>query len=173
MLRALAFAALVALSSAAHARSADTARVEVAFTPGDDVSDLIARRIARARESVRMQAYLFNDRHIAGALFAAMRRGVDVRIVADAAQQASGGLPVLAPLHEAGARIYLDADHAAAHDKVVIVDAATVVTGSYNFTRAAQSRNAENVVVISGSRAVADRFVKNFELHRSHSTPWP
>ncbi|HTS86421.1 MAG TPA: phospholipase D-like domain-containing protein [Usitatibacter sp.] len=173
MIRAFALAALLAVSLPVHARGPESARIEVAFTPGEDVSDLIARRIARARESVRMQAYLFNDWHIAGALFAAMRRGVEVQVVADAAQHASGGLPVLAPLRRAGAHVYLDADHAASHNKIVIVDGATVITGSYNFTQAAQSRNAENVVVISGSRAIADRFVKNFEYHRSQSAPWP
>jgi phosphatidylserine/phosphatidylglycerophosphate/cardiolipin synthase-like enzyme len=62
------------------------------------------------------------------------------------------------------------------HDLVVIdgaSDAATVITGSYNFTQAAQSKNAENVVVISGIRRVTDRFVSNFEQHRGESTPWP
>jgi phosphatidylserine/phosphatidylglycerophosphate/cardiolipin synthase-like enzyme len=44
--------------------------------------------------------------------------------------------------------------------------------GSYNFTQAAQSKNAENVVVISGNRRVTDRFVGNFELQRGQSTPW-
>jgi len=173
MLRALVLAALLALAAGSHARSFEGARIEAAFTPGDDISDLIARRIAQARESVRVQAYLFNDRHIAGALHAALRRGVEVSIVADAAQHASGGLPVLAPLQRAGARVYLDSCHAASHNKIVIVDAATVITGSYNFTQAAQWRNAENVVVISGSRAIAERFVKNFEYHRSQSAPWP
>ena len=173
MIRALVPAALLALAPLAHARSAETAKVEIAFTPGDDVSDLIAKRIARSRESVRMQAYLFTDRHIAGALIAAMRRGVEVEIVADAAQHESGGLPLLAPLHRAGARVYLDTSHAASHNKIVIVDGTAVITGSYNFTQAAQSRNAENVVVISGNRALTGRFVHNFEYHRSESTPWP
>ena len=49
---------------------------------------------------------------------------------------------------------------------------AVVITGSYNFTQAAQSKNAENVVVISGNRRVTDRFVDNFELQRGQSTPW-
>jgi phosphatidylserine/phosphatidylglycerophosphate/cardiolipin synthase-like enzyme len=43
--------------------------------------------------------------------------------------------------------------------------------GSYNFTQAAQSKNAENVV-LSGNRRVTDRFVGNFELQRGQSTPW-
>ena len=173
MIRILVIAALLALAPLAHGKTAQTARIEVAFTPGDDVSDLIAQRIARSRESVRMQAYLFTDRHIAGALFAAMRRGVDVCIVADAAQHEAGGLPLLAPLQRAGARIYLDTRFAASHNKIVIVDGTTVITGSYNFTLAARSRNAENVVVISGNRAITGRFVDNFEYHRSQSTPWP
>jgi len=173
MIRILALAALLALAPFVHGRSADVAKVEAAFTPGDDISDLIAQRIARSRESVRMQAYLFTDRHIAGALYAAMRRGVKVEIVADAAQQQAGGLPLLEPLHRAGARVYLNTSHAASHNKIVIVDGTTVITGSYNFTQAAQSRNAENVVVISGNRAITGRFVDNFEYHRSQSSPWP
>ena len=155
---------------------ADSTAIEVAFTPGDDISALIVKRIGEATASVKMQAFLFTDRRVANALLAARKRGVEVEIVADAAQEAAGGLPHLAALARAGARIWVDARHAAAHDKVIIVDGggarAAVITGSYNFTNAAQSRNAENVVVISGNRAVTDRFVENFEKHRRESAQW-
>jgi phosphatidylserine/phosphatidylglycerophosphate/cardiolipin synthase-like enzyme len=158
------------------AAAPDGAKVEVAFTPGDDVAGMIVRRIGQARRSVQMQAYLFTDRRIANALLAARKRGVEVEIVGDAAQQASGGLPHLKALARAGARVFLDAGHAAAHDKVLILDgageSAAVITGSYNFTVSAQSRNGENVVVISGNPAVTARFVANFEKHRRESTPW-
>ena len=157
--------------------NADLARVEAAFTPGDDVAGLITRRIALARERVQVQAYLFTDRRIARALLGALRRGVAVEVVGDAAQHESGGLPWLEPLERAGARVYLEAGHAASHNKIVIVDARTdraaVITGSYNFTQAAQSKNAENVVVLSGNRRITDRFADNFEYHRSQSSPWP
>lgn len=153
------------------------ARVEAAFTPGDDIAGLIVQRIAKSRESVQMQAYLLTDRRIANALLAARRRGVEVEVIGDAAQHETGGLPWLAALERAGARVYLNTSHAASHNKIVILDGrnagATVITGSYNFTQSAQSRNAENVVVISANRAVTDRFVDNFELHRGQSTPWP
>ncbi len=152
------------------------AHVEVAFTPGDDIEGLIAARIAGARESVRMQAYLFTDRRIARALAAALRRGVAVEVIGDASQYADGGLPWLPGLARAGARVYLDGSAGASHSKILIVDArraeASVVTGSYNFTRSAQSRNAENVVVISGNRAIAERFLANFLSRRDRSTPW-
>jgi phosphatidylserine/phosphatidylglycerophosphate/cardiolipin synthase-like enzyme len=153
------------------------ARVEAAFTPGDDVAGLIARRVALARSSVQVQAYLFTDRVIARALLGALRRGVAVDVIGDAAQHESGGLPWLEPLQRAGARAYLESGHAASHNKIVIVDARTaraaVITGSYNFTQAAQSKNAENVVVLSGNRRITDRFADNFEYHRSQSTPLP
>jgi phosphatidylserine/phosphatidylglycerophosphate/cardiolipin synthase-like enzyme len=165
-----------ATTSVARLPAAATAQVESAFTPGDDIAGLIVERIGRARHSVQVQAYLFTDRRIANALIAARRRGLAVEIVGDAAQHASGGLPHLKALRRAGARVYLDHDLAAAHNKVVILDGdrpgAAVITGSYNFTRAAQSRNAENVVVLSGNRAVTDRFVDNFEQRRRQASPW-
>jgi phosphatidylserine/phosphatidylglycerophosphate/cardiolipin synthase-like enzyme len=167
-------AALIA--TAAHAKPPDLARVEAAFTPGDDIAALITQRIARSRKSVQVQAYIFTDRRIAGALIAARKRGVEVEVIGDAAQSENGGLPHLRALDRAGARVWLDATHAASHNKIVIIDgadaAATVITGSYNFTQAAQSKNAENVVVISGNRRVTGRFVDNFELQRGQSMPW-
>jgi phosphatidylserine/phosphatidylglycerophosphate/cardiolipin synthase-like enzyme len=181
-IRHLLLSAAIGASSAAigvspvYARAEQRADVEVAFTPADDVAGMIVGRIGQARQSVRMQAYLFTDRRIANALLAARKRGVEVELIGDAAQRESGGLPHLEALARAGVRVYLNAAHAAAHDKIVIVDgdspAAAVITGSYNFTRAAQARNAENVVVISGNRAVTDRFVENFARQRSRSDPW-
>lgn len=152
------------------------AHVEVAFTPGDDVAGLIVERIGRAKRTVQMQAYLFTDRRVANALLAAMKRGVEVEVIGDAAQSDAGGLPHLKALHRAGARVYLNDAYAAAHDKVLILDAglpaAAVITGSYNFTQAAQLRNAENVVVLSGNAALTRRFVDNFASHRNRSRPW-
>ncbi|HUP96728.1 MAG TPA: phospholipase D-like domain-containing protein [Usitatibacter sp.] len=149
----------------------------MAFTPGDDIAALIVKRIGLAKERVQMQAYLFTDRRIANALLAARKRGVEVEVIGDAAQQQSGGLPHLKALGRAGARLYVNGAQASSHNKIVIVDggteAAAVITGSYNFTQAAQARNAENVVILSGNRAVTDRFVDNFERHRTQSTPWP
>lgn len=164
-------------AAAKSAAQEQKAKVEVAFTPGDDIAGLIVKRIERAKATVQVQAYLFTDRRIANALLAARKRGVEVEVIGDAAQQQSGGLPHLKALDRAGARVFLNGTLAASHNKIVIVDGAlpqaTVVTGSYNFTQAAQAKNAENVVVISGNRAVTDRFVENFELHRRQSTPWP
>jgi phosphatidylserine/phosphatidylglycerophosphate/cardiolipin synthase-like enzyme len=151
-----------------------TTGIEAYFTPGDDVARVIAERIANARETVQVQAYLFTDRRIATALAKAAQRGLAVDLVGDAKQQEAGGLPVLKQLDRAGVRIWLQGDYAAFHNKVVLIDARTaspvVITGSYNFTRAAQEKNAENVVVIAGDSAIAARFAKDFERHRARAS---
>jgi len=172
----VAFSLIAPLPALARSQAAN-AQVEAAFTPGDDIAGIIRERIARAKASVRVQAYLLTDRTIAMALLAACRRGLEVEVIGDAAQFESGGLPWLGALDRAGARVYLNTSHAASHNKIVILDGglagAAVITGSYNFTQAAQSKNAENVVIISRSPAVIGRFVENFEAHRSQSLPWP
>ncbi len=170
----LAAAALAAQTSPGAATRGAEARVQAYFTPGDDVAAVIAGRIGAARRSVQVQAYLFTHRGIAAALARAARRGVTVEIVGDAKQHEAGGLPVLAGLARAGARVWLASDYAAFHNKVVLVDAGTsspvVVTGSFNFTQSAQERNAENVVVVSGSPEVARRFARDFERHRERAS---
>lgn len=148
-------------------------RVQAYFTPGDDVARVIADRVAAARRTVQVEAYLFTNRRIASSLAAAARRGIAVDLVGDGKQHEAGGFPVLRSLDRAGVRIWLNGEHAAFHNKVVLVDAGTpasvVVTGSYNFTQAAQDRNAENIVVISGNPALAARFAHDFERHRARS----
>jgi phosphatidylserine/phosphatidylglycerophosphate/cardiolipin synthase-like enzyme len=42
----------------------------------------------------------------------------------------------------------IDATHAIAHNKVMIIGGETVITGSFNFTKAAQARNCENLLII-------------------------
>ena len=174
---AMACVALAATAGLAMPVRAERAEVQAAFSPGDNIAAMIVQRIGQARQSVRMQAYLFTDRRIADALVAARRRGVSVEVIVDAAQREGGGAPHLAALRRAGARIFVDGSAAAAHNKILIIDGGdphgAVITGSYNYTRAANARNAENVVVISGSPGLAERFVRNFENHRAQSSPWP
>jgi phosphatidylserine/phosphatidylglycerophosphate/cardiolipin synthase-like enzyme len=152
-----------------------SASVQAHFTPGEDVAKVITDLIATSRRTLHVEAYLFTHRRIAGALSRAARRGVAVEVLGDARQFEEGGLPVLRELQRAGARVWLNGAHAAFHNKVVLVDAATdrpvVVTGSYNFTQSAQEKNAENIVVIAGDRGTAASFLRDFERHRAGASP--
>ena len=56
------------------------------------------------------------------------------------------------------------------HSKIMVIDGATVITGSFNFTKVAQERNAENVLIIH-DRELADRYAANWHARQAVSRP--
>jgi phosphatidylserine/phosphatidylglycerophosphate/cardiolipin synthase-like enzyme len=62
----------------------------------------------------------------------------------------------------------IDANHAIAHNKVMVIDGEIVITGSFNFTKAAQEKNVENVLIIR-DRSLAAQYTQNWDAHRQHS----
>ena len=71
-------------------------------------------------------------------------------------------------LHNQGIPVKIDARHAIAHNKVMIIDGETVITGSFNFTKAAEENNAENLLVIRDKK-LAERYARNWQEHERHS----
>lgn len=150
-------------------------RAQVAFTPGDDADGLVIDAIRQAKAQILVQAYSFTHRAIAEALIAARQRGVDVQVIADHDQDAHVATTRIGDLADSGVPVYLDGQHAAAHNKVMVIDAgrpeAALVTGSYNFTHAAQHRNAENLLILRGDPLLAEAYAANWRRHRAHSLP--
>lgn len=72
---------------------------------------------------------------------------------------------------DAGIPVWIDMKPAIPHNKVMIIDKKEVVTGSFNFTDAAQKRNAENVVFISDSK-LAKEYTQNWEKREQQSIPY-
>jgi phosphatidylserine/phosphatidylglycerophosphate/cardiolipin synthase-like enzyme len=56
-------------------------------------------------------------------------------------------------------------------NKIIVIDGELVITGSFNFTKAAQQKNAENLVLIRDP-ALAARYAQNWDAHRAHSQPY-
>lgn len=149
-----------------------TGTVEVAFTPGQDAAGLIIDTIAKARHQILVQAFSFTHDGIAQALVAAHHRGVEVKLIADREQTQQmdhGQVPLMAA---AGIPIWLDGEHQSAHNKIMVLDDDTVVTGSYNFTKAAQYKNAENVLVIHSNSQLAQQYQANWQRHLQHAQPF-
>ena len=157
-------------------RYAAAGTVEIAFTPGDAVDNLIVAAIDRAQTEVLVHAYTFTHRKIAQALINARRRGVAVAVLADREQARAVPQNVLAQLASGGIEVWLDGNFAAAHNKVIVIDAglphATTITGSYNFTLAAQRSNAENIVVLHDNEPVARAYRDNWRRLKAGATPW-
>ena len=150
-----------------------TGTIEYAFTPGDDAAGLIVRAIDGARFQILVQAFSFTHAEIAGALIRARRRGLDVQVIADPEQIDLIDHNVIPQLVEAGLPVFTDAEHAAAHNKVMVIDAAdkapVLISGSFNFTYAAQFRNAENLLVFRGNQELTRAYLDNWMRHLKHS----
>jgi phosphatidylserine/phosphatidylglycerophosphate/cardiolipin synthase-like enzyme len=65
----------------------------------------------------------------------------------------------------------VDAAHAMAHNKLMILDGKTGITGSFHFTKAAQKKNAENLLIIRDP-ALAAPYTQNWQAHAQHSQPY-
>jgi len=150
--------------------------VQVAFTPWDDAEGMIVEAIAGARRQVLVQAYSFTSRNLAGALIAARQRGVDVRILADREQTFSGENSRIPDLAAAGIEVAVEVRYQSAHNKVMVLDAgapeAAVITGSYNWTYAAQNRNAENVIIFRRQPELVRQYVANWQRHAQDALPY-
>ena len=151
------------------------ASVRAMFTPGDDIAGEIVQAIRQARKQVLVQAFSFTHDEIARALIEAHKRGIEVKLIADREQTEKMRRGQVTGIARAGVPVWIDAEHQGAHNKVMVIDAgrpnAQVITGSYNFTRAAQHKNAENVVFISGNAALVRQYAVNWLRHQAHSQP--
>jgi phosphatidylserine/phosphatidylglycerophosphate/cardiolipin synthase-like enzyme len=45
----------------------------------------------------------------------------------------------------------------------MIIDGKNIITGSFNFTKSAQERNAENVLIILDDSIIAKKYIANWE----------
>lgn len=144
--------------------------LEVLFSPGGGCTEAIVAEIDSARQSVRVQAYSFTSALIANALRQAHRRGVTVEVILDRSQETEK-YSSADFLHNAGIAVWIDDQHAIAHNKVMIIDEQVVITGSFNFTKSAEESNAENLLIIRDAK-VAQIYSDNWRAHLGHSRPY-
>jgi phosphatidylserine/phosphatidylglycerophosphate/cardiolipin synthase-like enzyme len=137
------------------------------FTPPAGGASGLIKQIDGAKKSIKVMAYGFTATNLAEALVRAKRRGVDVGLIQDekSAQNNRETLPILLA---AGIDVRSDGKHAIQHNKVMLIDDDIVITGSYNFTKSAESRNAENIMIVRSSYA-AKRYADNWKSHWDHS----
>jgi phosphatidylserine/phosphatidylglycerophosphate/cardiolipin synthase-like enzyme len=179
MIRILITLLLVTFSNFAFGNNfAANANYQVCFTPAQDCAGLIVAAINQAQKEVLVQAYSFTSAPIAKALIQAQKRGVNVKIILDKSQTRQRGFSSAKLFADYHIPVLIDYKTNIAHNKVMIIDSKTVITGSYNFTRAAQERNIENVLIIS-DQDLARKYLLNWhsrakvsEVARTPASPF-
>ena len=139
------------------------------FTPPVGVAKNIVQAIDQAKQEVLVQAYGFTHNAIAQAVVRAHQRGAKVQVLLDAKSESTNQY-VLTLFKEQGVTVRHDGAHAIAHNKVIVIDSQVVVTGSFNFTNSAETRNAENLLILSGV-SLAQAYRENWLSHWAHARP--
>ena len=129
-------------------------RLEILDSPGERVWRRIVDLSAGARESLDVCVFTITHDPITRALIEARLRGVPVRVVSDDEKSFEPGSDVHR-LWSAGIEVRVDQSIHHMHHKFALFDGRVVVTGSYNWTRAAAESNQDNVLVTDDPRAVA------------------
>lgn len=123
------------------------ATVSAVFAPADPITDEIIEQIGAAQRHVDVLAFAFTSDLIADALLDARARGVQVRVVMERRNSVGTGSE-FARLRAAGIDVLADGNCFVMHHKVMVIDNEHTITGSFNFTDAAQEQNDENVLLI-------------------------
>ena len=141
-------------------------QINVCFTPGCE--SLIVQQIYISRSSIYVQAFGLTSPSIIQQLIDAHNRGVKVNVILDGSNLSDNEIAI-GQLKAAGVKILIDKVPGIAHNKIMIIDGQKVITGSFNFTVAAEKRNAENVLLISDPK-LAIIYMNNwlFRAQKSH-----
>lgn len=151
----------ISLSAAAYSN------IQACFTPGENCTAEILRQINTASNTVLVQAYSFASTPIAKALVDAMNNGVNVKVILDKSQKSQRYSSATFLLNH-NIPTWIDYKPAIAHIKVMIIVGKEVITGSFNFTKAAQEKNAENLLIIRDAE-LAMRYAKNWSRRKVES----
>jgi len=166
----LALLVLAALTSGCEFKMGPLPPIDIYFSPKGGAAGAVVGALDAAKQTVFVQAYSFTNKAIAEALLHAHQRGVVVHVILDKSAVKDRYSEADFVAHS-GISLLIDAKHPIAHNKIMIIDGETVITGSFNFTNQAEEHNAENLLVIH-DRGMADRYLMNWHDHETHSEPY-
>jgi len=150
---------------------AQAGTIRVYFSPHGGCTDAIVRELSQAKSEILLQAYSFTSKPIAQALLQAHKRGVKISAVLDKSNR-SRKYSGATFLKNMGIPVLIDDKHAIAHNKIMIIDSRVVITGSFNFSQAAENKNAENLLILDDIPDLTRAYQENFQKHLRHAVPY-
>lgn len=140
---------------------------QVFFSPNSGSTMAITNQIAMATNNIKVQAFSFTSSNIVQALIKAHSNNVNVQIILDKSQLTAkkSGIPAVLSNN---IPTFIDSKHAIAHNKIIIIDSHIIITGSFNFTQSAESKNAENLIILN-DKNLAKIYLNNWISHKIHS----
>jgi len=140
----------------------DETRLDTYFSPDDHVLTALYNLLSEANESIYFLAFSFTSNELGEIVRTQADAGLDIKGVMDEEQVASNTGTEYDPFKQAGLDVRIDGNDGQMHHKVFIVDGRIVVMGSYNFSRSAEERNDENIIIIYHEK-IAEFFLEEFD----------
>ena len=119
-----------------------------------------------AKKNIKVLAYNWTSIGIANAIAEAHKRGVEVKIILDK-ENKEKNTPAVFIANENSSELKIRSISGISHNKVIIIDEKIVCTGSYNFTKAANEKNDENLLIIR-SPSIAKKYIECWNKIREH-----
>lgn len=142
--------------------SIDGTNIEVNFSPDDGVADHILELLDNAEESIYFLAFSFTTDEFGEAIRWQAENGLNVAGVMEEQQVKFNIGTEYDFFKQAGLDVLLDGNEGQMHHKTIIIDKRIVITGSYNFSHSAETRNDENLIVIYNEQ-IADFYLQEFQ----------
>ena len=139
----------------------DGTQIFTYFSPKNDISSSLLKEIGSAKKSIHFMAFSFTQDALGSAMQDRFESGIDVqgvfekRLVDDRYSEYNA-------MKKAGLQVAQDGNKGAMHHKVIVIDEETVITGSYNFSKNAEERNSENLLIIKGNPDIAQAYLAEF-----------
>lgn len=146
----------------------DGTRVDTYFSPDDHVLTALYNLLSESRESIYFLAFSFTSNELGEIVREKAEAGLDVKGVMDEEQIKSNQGTEFDPFRQAGLDVLIDGIDGQMHHKIFIVDGRIVALGSYNFSRAAEERNDENLLIIYNEK-ITEFFMQEFERVYDHA----
>ena len=142
--------------------SIDSVELENYFAPEDQVMGKLVKEVFKAKVSIHVMAFSFTSQELASAIKMQKRKGVKAAILFHGTG-AKTEYSRYSDLKSSGVDAILSHNRRGVmHNKVIIIDRSTVITGSFNFSKNANESNDENILIIR-SPEIAAIFEEEFQ----------
>lgn len=135
-------------------------KYESYFCPEDNCKQHVMDTLEKADQSIYFMIFSFTDFDISDELSKKKDQGLDIKGVVEG-QRVNMQYEQYKNLIKDNVNVKKDTNPGIMHHKIFIVDNMTVITGSYNPTKAANEKNDENILIIN-DKDIAARYLEEF-----------
>ncbi len=135
---------------------------KVCFSPGYECLNMITNTLRSAKKEALLCIFTISDNRIVDAIKEMKRNGVNIRIISDNLKLFDEGSDIMYMAEQLGIDVRVDKTDAHMHHKFAVIDRKYTITGSYNWTRSAEVRNYENVL-LTDRKSITKAYRNEFE----------